>query len=173
MILVSGVYAILAALAVARDAGCAVEVGIGAGVSAVSSETRRPVSIASRIIVWSRRPIHVVVLGAASSAVDLGVGEEVTIVRSWRLGGIARTRAISLACSGCRRLGVSGRATGSRPGARCGSDRVVAIVFEVVVEEGRDQLGVQVGEIERRGAATDAGLRVLHEQGRISCRGRS
>ena len=73
---------------------------VSAIVRAVSSETRRPVSMSSWIMVWSRRPIQVLVSGAVSSALISGLVRWVMIVRSWRLGGIASTRAIEAACSG-------------------------------------------------------------------------
>jgi integrase len=48
----------------------------------VSSEARRPVCAASRVIAWSRRPVHVVRSGAARSASSSAAASQVTSVRS-------------------------------------------------------------------------------------------
>ncbi len=73
-----------------------------AQVSAVSSEARRPVWAASRSRAWSRRPVQVVGSGLASSASTSSSVRKVTMARSDRFDGMARTRWMSAACSGWR-----------------------------------------------------------------------
>ncbi len=71
-------------------------------VSPVSSETRSPVWMATRSSAWSLLPTHVERCGPASSA---SISERVrkhTTLRSTRLAGMARTRWMRPACSGCR-----------------------------------------------------------------------
>ena len=69
----------------------------------VSSEARSPVWTASSIQAWSRRPVRVDRSGAARRASVSVAVRNVTIVWSARLGGMARTRSMSAACSGWRR----------------------------------------------------------------------
>ena len=98
--LVSGVMRCLRPLP--RQLTCApVPSRMSLQVRPVSSEARSPVWAASRIMAWSRRPIQVARSGASSSASSSGSVRNVTSAWSWRLDGIARTRWIVAACSGC------------------------------------------------------------------------
>ena len=96
--------AVLAAFAVAADVGAEPEVDAAAEQRrAVCSDTRRPVWMSRTSRAWSRRPIQVLVSGAASRA-SISAGSRKNTSR-WvvRLVGMARTRWISSACSGWRR----------------------------------------------------------------------
>ena len=68
-----------------------------------SSVTRKPVWTAKSNRAWSRRPRNVARSGAARRASTSSSVRNETTRRSKRLGGMASTRSMSAACSGCRR----------------------------------------------------------------------
>ena len=79
-------------------AGTELHVGVG---QPSSSETRRPVCTAQSNSAWSRRPAQVDRSGLSRSALTSSGVRNVTIRFSERLVGIASTRWIRPACSGC------------------------------------------------------------------------
>ena len=92
---------LLAALAEAAHVGTAAEHHVLASQSD-RSETRRPVWIATSSRAWRAGRSRGAV-GSGQQGVDFVLGQELTLARSVRLGGMARTRAMRAACSGWRR----------------------------------------------------------------------
>ena len=92
--------------------------------------------------------------GAASKASTSPGVRKLTSVRSVRLAGMARMRWISCACSGvAQRCEVEQRANCGQPGVSS-SHTVAAVVLEVI-EEGGDEIGIELGEVEMRWCRTD------------------
>ena len=75
---------------------------MSAQVSAVTSETRGPLVTMTSISRWSRRPVHVLRSGLASSASTSAWLRWAMIFWFAFLGRMASTRAIDQACSGWR-----------------------------------------------------------------------
>jgi hypothetical protein len=128
----------------------------------VSSETRRPLSIASPSIVRSRRPIQVDVLGAARRASISGSVRWVMMVRSWRFGWDREHACDQCGVFGMLEAGVSVEGADRGQAGVAGSDRVVAVVLEVVKERG-DQLGVDGCEVELGGWGGETLLGVVEQ----------
>ena len=127
---------------------------MSAQVSAVTSETRGPLVTMTSISRWSRRPVHVLRSGLASSASTSAWLRWATTFWLAFLGRMASTRAIDQACSGWR----SAAWRNSEWIAASRRLRVWARVVPRLLqrrEETADHLGVEVSDVQIAGP--DAG----------------